>query len=389
MKSKNNIEWTITMPLECVICTNFKLDQTILHPCNHVICNDCFDSLNVKRCPFCKAHIKHNIFNLFRSKSAMYNIRAACPYADCKENKESLTFQKLKEHLERECDYHPVTCDCYEQIERIHILEHKKTVCPEVMEMCEFCGDKIKRKDKQSHTAKCIETIINCPNAGCIYKSIKIQIKKHKHICNYRIMKCPTTNCRQRDAYFAIKDHIENCSGEICKNCNRIYPSSDMENHLEKCLMVSTNCPICNKFMTKKDLISHMKNHDLERETYENEEKESMMIDKYIKCFNTVDVGDIVGIKINNTFQMAKVLHIIYDNAERTMIRIERTGMHQSSHKCVICRDPILPIEDCIDYINVSYQTLLNITSDMEDSRNKDLVFTLIFEKMVARTYTP
>jgi hypothetical protein len=101
------------------------------------------------------------------AKNCFYKLYP-CPNQNCKESFHS--YEK-ETHL-KNCEFREIGCNkCRTKIIFINKENHLKNDCPETLITCEFCGEKVKRKDYLKSHSK---------NASCLKKALDDLNKKYK-----------------------------------------------------------------------------------------------------------------------------------------------------------------------------------------------------------------
>ena len=123
--SERSITWTISLPLECFMCTEENIDNVILYPCQHISCRECnlkimTNNNSNRKCPECREKIL-SVVDFF-SNSA-YGPKTSCPYAECEKHGVEYSLVDLRKHINGECEYGFIKCSCGISIKKMH---HKK-----------------------------------------------------------------------------------------------------------------------------------------------------------------------------------------------------------------------------------------------------------------------
>jgi hypothetical protein len=145
----------------CSICTSIPLDPVKCPSCNVVFCKEELSAWfrSKDRCPMrCNrqnsavklSHIEQNILNQITIK--------------CKCGNDKITFGDIKNHFTSCKTYALYSCIACGNIQNTleAIEKHVAIKCPALFEICEYCANKIRKDDKDSHLAKCKKMCKNC-----------------------------------------------------------------------------------------------------------------------------------------------------------------------------------------------------------------------------------
>jgi hypothetical protein len=173
----------------CCICL-YLLNDPILLPCNHTICNNCIDSIKNNSCPICRR--KYNLNNIIvdqNMKNIMDNIDVNCPNCN--------NIHKSTEQC--------TTADC------------------DILVECKYCGHEMKKCDFSVHYVMCVLRKCYC----CDKYTLKSHMADHLHSCK----KCD--NCGfSKFKYMENGIHI--CHKK-CLDCNQLIKLEKTNIHNFKC----------------------------------------------------------------------------------------------------------------------------------------------------------
>lgn len=255
--------------LPCSICC-LEVESygniTIMDPCGHMCCTDCFKSLNSK-CHVCRAHpvrkmtLGKHVAKLFL-KGSFPDISGYCRFCD----PEKKTQQPYSDLLLHECKNRPKPCE-YKCGKLIFPKEMHK--CPKKPEPCGICGRFIMNAEFAEHLVTCSDLHIMCEFCKKYFE--KKQIRDHEIACEYREWKCH--RCvgifRTQDYY----DHsYYDCPNRLveCKFCRIVVLFRDLDpNHYESECSKCTKCKHCNKVISNNPeleivhLVEHCKKIDV------------------------------------------------------------------------------------------------------------------------------
>ena len=223
MSKHIQIKHTFTNELNCIICKDPKIEKIMLYPCHHFICNICVSKLPEAKCPECRTLFSSKI-NLFSNK--FLNMKVSCPYSECEKVNILMSHEELQNHIDKECNFSEILCECNCYINKEDWEQHKNTVCLEQNKSCEYCKIMINMKDmKIHHQIECKEIEIECSEMDCKYRASRTTILSHVIDCEFRFIKCNIDNCKKSGPYKYMKEHLNICSVWRCNICKMDFPS--------------------------------------------------------------------------------------------------------------------------------------------------------------------
>ncbi len=152
---------------ECPLCL-CVFNNPISCPNGHTFCSHCLDRClrSSTHCPYCREQISYS--NLSRNlivRNIIDGLDVCCPHSvlatlgdSCQDTcKWTGRLGGLRQHLETECLWEPVTCPlvgCADIWARRDIKEHV-AICVHRLEACQRCGHQVKQRDMHAHEMEC------------------------------------------------------------------------------------------------------------------------------------------------------------------------------------------------------------------------------------------
>ena len=192
----------------CIIC-NGVFNNPVLLSCGHIICKQCYN-LNNTRCLICN---ESNI-SIQTENPRFLTLYLSKKYCKCKNEKcgQKFNIQNILSHL-KECPKELIDCKfgCGDKILRENLEDHEK-ICLYRPCICKFCGkDILKFKFLENHLEKeCEKNFIKCE--FCEEKILKKNIESHLNLyCTKSEKKCMFSiiGCEEKIAPNGNEKHLE------------------------------------------------------------------------------------------------------------------------------------------------------------------------------------
>lgn len=307
------VTYAFSRALECSICRTPKVRKIIMYPCNHDICHICITRIQNK-CPMCKRTI---IAKVDFMGDKFFGTKVTCPYKECSlyylmhqaEPGKGMTPEELQNHLDNECKFSEILCDCSNYFARIDWDSHWENECPERIDVCKLCNRRIKGKYMDNHIKNtCLSANLKCPEIGCEYITERLNIDSHRKECEFRKVICSVSGCKNTGSFMRMKDHLAICKSQKCERCGLIRPSTKMEDHENSCNQKIINCPMCKEKMIIGAFAKHFSSaHENDVES-QLKEKKQIDEDKAVEQYwNNLTKESFLSVYYNNGWTLGYI----------------------------------------------------------------------------------
>ena len=174
-------------PYSCPLCEGI-LYESVIDKCGHSFCLECSNNLlkETQKCPFSNLALSppfamNIVVNTVLEKQIVFckNKELGCDCPDCKEKD---LRENILNHI-KICPYRLVQCEFCEETLMFENLEYHNKICPNIPVDCSNkCGKKIPMNKLKYHLEEeCDNTVVECPFnlVGCEYYEIRLKLKPH------------------------------------------------------------------------------------------------------------------------------------------------------------------------------------------------------------------
>lgn len=281
----------------CVICLNLMKEAMQLK-CGHGMCKSCLDDLrnsSEKRgvafiCPSCRDEIDnkevHPVIMIDRITSSV-KVKCENSKKGCKWIGE---LGNLKDHLNMECSFYPISCSfehCEEKIERYALADHQ-SLCPYKTEACCYCKHICLSSELPEHYHTCQRYPVKCPNK-CSDELMERQVVKyHRSMCSKETVECEFSSfgCNFMCTRESMMVHNQDASRHLSLTLAKFH---EMNKRLER---LQTQAEDCEAFVYKEKLLQLMT-----KDANESDIVESCLKKLYEPVVKEFDVGFVLFLK--------------------------------------------------------------------------------------------
>jgi len=160
----------------------------------------------------------------------------------------SLPFNRLEEHLDRDCPRVLIRCPhCEAGVCRSEFAEHLQSICPALITQCGFleegsqaqCGYRCERRHLAEHQRVCSFRPTQCQHEGCQHTTTARLLRSHEEVCQWRRTECP--ECHEEMPAGLLQEHLEaTCPDRLVAcplapyGCSDVIPRRFIEEHLQQ-----------------------------------------------------------------------------------------------------------------------------------------------------------
>ncbi|XP_028408842.1 TNF receptor-associated factor 3-like isoform X2 [Dendronephthya gigantea] len=102
---------------------------------------------------------------------------------------------------------------------------------------------------------------LHCPNAGCRWCGVYIEIENHFQVCGYAMIKCVNSQCQMEFQRLQLDEHLKNeCEYRkvICNYCPQNVSLASLQDHIStSCDGAPVTCKFCKTEVVRRDIERH------------------------------------------------------------------------------------------------------------------------------------
>ena len=206
--------------LICQICYNVLQEPHVTDCCGQHFCKCCLDSsvneyTRIKACPHCRErNYKHLIYKPYQRKINELIVYCKNRSRGCLD---TMKLGVLEQHVSVEnssgCQYTILPCpnDCYEDVLRRDMDEHRESICGRRKVTCEHCDKEMIYCLLESHYEECDKYPVLCPRNCSSGMFIREELAEHENVCPNMSIQCPfyDAGCTEEVIRAELTDHLE------------------------------------------------------------------------------------------------------------------------------------------------------------------------------------
>lgn len=260
--------------LICSICLEVVRNPKLCKSCQNMFCSDCLTK-QLAKSKFCPNR---------------------CVYKDQEVN---LIFKKLLHKIELKCYYH-----------------------------VNGCPDIVLYENFDKHTENCIYGDYRCLSPGCNFKQTLKEIQIHVKQCPLKLIECQY--CINKIYKKDFNSHMEECANKQikCDYCKKHFTNKVYINHKDECDEYEIVCFECNEHYPRKNKSMHTENLCLRNQVYywknkyETVEKEKNDLQQKLNISNSnclekfLSSNPPVGINQSNNSHNVILNRLLYPNQQ-------------------------------------------------------------------------
>ena len=206
--------------LICQICYNVLQEPHVTDCCGQHFCKCCLDSsvneyTRIKACPHCRErNYKHLIYKPYQRQINELIVYCKNRSRGCLD---TMKLGVLEQHVSVEnssgCQYTLLPCpnDCYEDVLRRDMDEHRESICGRRKVTCEHCDEEMIYCLLESHYEECDKYPVLCPRNCSSGMFIREELAEHENVCPNMSIQCPfyDAGCTEEVIRAELTDHLE------------------------------------------------------------------------------------------------------------------------------------------------------------------------------------
>lgn len=165
---------------ECAICISIAWHPVQLHPCEHIFCFKCVETLS--SCPYCRTSINAAAELSKERWETLGELSITCPVHRTNGCEWTGSYSDAINHLASSCQYVQAPCDlCQQLVPRREIPEHKSNHCSHRRVPCRYCRETFLHTHLEAHEPPCEhspQAFIPCPFRSLVGCCVNVDIRR-------------------------------------------------------------------------------------------------------------------------------------------------------------------------------------------------------------------